>query len=73
MKGSQKIQVLYKGIMVCTRKKKLFEVFDFFTAQATEFALKAIEDSCRNGEPVVSICGTFGDKLQRELQVRLLD
>jgi hypothetical protein len=72
MKATQKIQVIHEGISIYTQKNKVFSVFDYFTAQAVTFALKAIEDTHRKGEECLSICGEFGDKLTRNIQVRLV-
>jgi hypothetical protein len=72
MKKNQKLQVIYHGASIFTRKDKLSDTFDFYTAQAVDFALKSIEDFRRNGEECEGICGTFGHNIQRDIQVRLI-
>jgi len=73
MKKNVKLQIIYQGVTFYTKRNKLVESFDFYTAQAVDYACKAIEDCGRqDGEEPLSIVGSFGHIIQRDIQVRII-
>jgi len=73
MKKNVKLQIIYQGVSFYTKRNKLVESFDLYTAQAVDYACKAIEDHGRqDGEEPLSIVGSFGHIIQRDIQVRII-